>query len=263
MIGNQDLLDDEVGMPPPSGVDIDAVIARQQRRVRFQQLGLAATAGAIAVAVAVVFVSLPRAGGASKVGAAAPPPAAVAQAPAVSAHDQEAARLSVELQQIMASTVPDAHFLALPFSSPPTPALTFAHQSNGGEYYAATAEIKDPAGAGSITVDVGREDTQFRKDGACSTDRDPRDAKVTCQTLPGPDGAKVEVVTVTIGKKGFEHFRVEIIRADGNGVSVDVSNGVVNPNGTAGYVGQRPTPSLTLAQVTAVAENPNLATTLP
>jgi hypothetical protein len=88
MMSNQDLLDDEMGSPP-SAVDIEKVIGRQRRRVRYQRVGAVGVLAASAVAFALVLSSLPHAGAPTHtraslpVNPAAPRPATSAGSPSV------------------------------------------------------------------------------------------------------------------------------------------------------------------------------------
>jgi hypothetical protein len=61
------------------------------------------------------------------------------------------------------------------------------------------------------------------------------------------------VLTMSRGK--FQRHLVEVIRPDGNGVSVEVTNGATDP-----YVAQRRTTPLTTGQLIALVTDPMLAT---
>ena len=63
MMSNKELLDDEMGSPP-SVVDVEKVIVRQRRRVRYQRVGAAGVLAASAVAFALVLSGLPHSGAA-------------------------------------------------------------------------------------------------------------------------------------------------------------------------------------------------------
>jgi hypothetical protein len=258
MTGYQDVLDDEVGTPPPSTVDVDAVIARQRRRVRYQRAGAVVSVGAMTAAAALgVAALLPRPGAPAQVGATGRPTGPSASASSTgsapgSARKQEAARLTGELQQIMTRTLPTARFVPTSVGgSPPTAALEFADK---GDHFAAAAAVNDSSGTGGLYVSVGKEDTEFRHDRACSQVPPPADVRIDCAVRPGPDGAIVMVLSATMGS--FKRYLVEIIRPDGNSVSVEVSNGAGDP-----YVAQRPTPPLSQEQTVTLAEEPALATT--
>jgi len=64
MMSNTDLLDNEMGSPP-SAVDVEKVIGRQRRRVRYQRVGAAGVLAASAVAFALVLSALPHTGAAT------------------------------------------------------------------------------------------------------------------------------------------------------------------------------------------------------
>lgn len=78
MMSNQELLDNEMG-PPPSVLDVETVIGRQRRRVRYQRFGAAGVLAASAVAFALVLSTLPHTGAATRarVGGRPNPTAAV------------------------------------------------------------------------------------------------------------------------------------------------------------------------------------------
>src|SRR5215467_5589151 len=65
MMTNQELLDHEMGSPP-SMVDVEKVIGRQRRRVRYQRVGAAGVLAASAVAFALVLSTLPHTGAAKR-----------------------------------------------------------------------------------------------------------------------------------------------------------------------------------------------------
>jgi hypothetical protein len=258
---NQELLDEQMGTPPPSTVDIDAVIVRQRRRVRYRHTGLTLSAGAVTVAVALVLTMVPRAGTARPLTAGAPPvkPASTPAASpgggkaATSPRDREAARLSGVLQQVMASTLPSSTFLPYSRSDEPTPRpLVFVDR---GDYFSTNAAIKDSSGRGSIRLSIGRESDSMRLNNGCGDDPPPRDVKVQCKTEPGPGGATVMILSTERGN--YKRHLVEILRSDGNSVEVEVSNGAGAP-----LVAQRPGTPLTTAQLIKIAENPDLATHL-
>src|SRR5512138_2655107 len=63
MITDQELLDGQMGTPPPSTIDVDTVIRRQRRRVRYQRSGLVVSVAAMSVAIAAILTMLPRQSG--------------------------------------------------------------------------------------------------------------------------------------------------------------------------------------------------------
>lgn len=250
---NQDLLDQEMGTLPPSTVDVDALIARQHRRVRLRQAGIAAGACAVLLAFALVPTVLPRTSGAPLhpgASAAATP----GSTPTPSAREAEAARLTGVLHTLLATALPQAQFVSYPGTERPAGAsLVFGDQTS---HFAATAAIVDSAGTGGIYVSVGREDTLFRETGGCLTDPKPLDVQVFDCTVQPTAAGNVMVVTMQSGN--FKRFYVEVMRGDGNSVGVDVRNSTTGPPDA-----QRADPPLTKDQTIALAENPDLATTLP
>lgn len=256
---NRDLIDDEIGTPPPSTVDVDAVMARQRRRVRVQRVGLVISAGAMTVAIVVVLSVLPHSGNAPRLTAGAAPTASAKASPAKTAptdpRTAEAERLTTELKQIMTATLPGAQFLANP-SEPGSQPLVFVSK---GQYFFATATIKDSAGSGTINVTVGNDDVAMGGKLNCPTGPPPRDvAHLTCDVKPAAGAASMMSLSDSIGTHHYERHLVTVLRSDGNSVSVDVSNGVTDPD----YAAKRPTPSLNAAQTSTVALDPALATTL-
>ncbi|HZM78890.1 MAG TPA: hypothetical protein VFC19_24440 [Candidatus Limnocylindrales bacterium] len=250
MTTHRDLLDLEIGTPPPSTIDIDSLISRQRRRVRLRQVGFAGVAVAIVLAVGAAFLFLPR-GVRMEWDTAVP-----SEPPSRSA---EATRLTAALQQLVSQAIPGATLAKAPppiSNAQPGDPLVFVDR---GSHFEAAAVVTDAAGTGTIRVNVGKEDTQFRSERACMSDPAPLDVKYQCEVIPVPDGAILLRSSSEIGEENFHRFYVEIIRVDGNTVSVDVSNGVI---GDGPYRGQRPQPLLTMDQAIALAQEPSLATTL-
>jgi hypothetical protein len=247
---NQDLLDGEMGTPPPSTVNVDAVIARQRRWTRLRQAGLIGSVSLMTLAVALVLTTFRGSGDPNL----APPGAE--PTPTLSAREQEAARLSEALRQLLTQALPGAEFLDPEPDAyaehPPEQALVFVDQ---GSYFLAGAQIRDADGISNLTVAVGKEDTQFRNERACSTDPAPLDMNVNCEVVPGPDGAMTETISNSSKFDGYKFHAAEIIRADDNAVHVIITN-------RSGQDVYRPEPHLTFQQTIALAQAPELATTL-
>jgi hypothetical protein len=261
MTSNRDLLNHEIGTPPPSTIDIDALIVRQRRLVRLRQTGIGLSAAAMTLAVASVLVLLPRAGVTppdENVGAS---PTKVVIPPAPNPRKAEADRLTSALQGLVEQALPGVTLGKAPATMPgerPADPLKFVDR---GTYFSAAATVTDATGTGTIRVSVGKESTQFRSDGACMEGPYPLDVKFQCSVIHAADGTPIEKATSDIGDNHYRRFYVEIIRADGNAVSIEVTNGVIT--GDSPYAAQRPLPLLTLAQVVAMVQEPSLATTLP
>jgi hypothetical protein len=251
---NMEILDAEMGAPPPSTVDVAEVIARQQRLTRYRRFGAAMSTG---VAVLAAALAVPVLSQTTAAGPGPHQPAAVVTATPAHTRQAEADRLTAELQRLMAAALPGAQFLPNPYLAATGP-LVFADQ---GSYFQATAIIKTSAGQGTVTVSVGKEDSQFRETRTCSTDPAPLDVThLKCNVQPVPGGGQVQVLSDTIGTKNYQHISANVIRPDGNAVWVHIANGVDDGHD---YVGRQPTPALTKAQTVALAEQPGLATTMP
>lgn len=258
MTTQRDLLDREIGTPPPSTIDIDALIARQRRHGRLRTAGLSAVVMVMVLTVGAVLVFLREPGGMQwdrNVGASPSPTAAAKSRP------DEAARLTAALRQLVSQLLPGATLAKAPETTPGQPAgepLVFVDY---GTHFSASAVVTDAAGTGTLTVSVGREDTLFRTERQCMTDPPPLDVDYQCKLVPSIDGVDIMRSSSGIGDENYLRFYVEIIRADGNAVSVDVTNGVLGNNDP--YHGQRPQPLLTLDQAVAFVQETSLATTLP
>jgi hypothetical protein len=247
---HQKLLDGELGTPPPSTVDVDAIIARQRLWARVRQAGLIGGVGVMTLAIALVLTTFRDSGDPNL----APPGANTT--PTLSPREQEEARLSAALWQLLTEALPGAEFLDPEPDSfaenPPSEALVFVDQ---GTYFLAAAQIRDAEGISTITVAVGKEETQFRSERACSTDPAPGDMNVNCEVVPGPDGAITETISNSSKFGGYKFHAAEIIRPDENAVHVIIAN-------RSGEDVYRPEPHLTLQQTIALAQAPELATTL-
>jgi hypothetical protein len=261
MTTQRDLLDREIGTPPPSTIDIDRLIARQRRRGHLRTTGLSGLVTALVLVVGAVLVLLPRAGDLERdrnVGASPSP--SVSSSVSLSPRAAEAARLTEVLRQWFTQAFPGATLSRAPSSTggaAPAEPLVFA---DFGTHFAAAAVVTDTAGTGTLTVAVGKEDTQFRTDSDCMSDPPPLDVKYSCEVVPAPGGGNILRASSEIGDDNYLRLYVEIIRADGNAVSIEVSNGVMDTNDP--YHGQRPQPLLTLDQATVLVQEPSLATTL-
>lgn len=258
MSTQRDLLDREIGTPPPSTIDIDSLIASQRRRGRLHTAALGGVVMVLVLAIGAVLVFLQGPGRMEwdrNVGASPSPTARPGSRP------EEAARLTGALQHLMFPLMAaNASLARAPenvFGQQPGEPLVFVDY---GTHFAAAAVITDGAGTGTITVTVGKEETQFRADGQCMTDPAPLDVRYDCEVLPSMGGANILKASSRIGEDNYQRFYVEIIRADGNAVSVDVTNGVLRDNEP--YRAQRPEPLLTMNQALALVQEPSLVTTL-
>lgn len=260
---HRDLMDREIGTPPPSTLDVDALITRQRRLGHVRQAGLGTLVMAVVVAIGAVLVLLPRSGDLQRdrqVGASPSPSAQPSTAPpSLGTRAAEAARLTVALRQLVSQTLPGATLAKVPASRPGLQSADPLVFVDFGTYFSAAAVVTDAQGTGTITVSVGKEDTQFRADGACMSDPAPLDVKYQCEVKPGVGGINVLRSSSEIGNEHYLRFYLEIIRTDGNAVSVDVSNGVIESDKP--YRGQRPQPLLTMDLAVALVQEPSLATT--
>jgi hypothetical protein len=245
---NRELLDREIGPPPPFPLSIDTLIVRQRRRARLRRAGFG---GIAAAAVTAVLVLLPGALGPQPDHQTQASPSPTATVPDLRA--TEAARLTGALRQLVSQALPGATLARTPAAQ--SEPLVFADH---GTHFAASAVVTDPAGTGTLRVSSGKEQTQFRDERACMQGPYPQDVVFDCNVIPGPDGSIIMRLTTDIGTEQFRRFLVEIIKADGSAVSVEVSNGVSENDQP--YRGRRPQPLLTMDQAVAWVQEPSLAT---
>ena len=262
---HQELLDEEIGSPPPSRIDVDAVMTRQRRWVRLRQTAQVAS-GLAATATLVVFAAtLSSVAGTTTTIAGAHPSTTHATPPATTPppdlRQLEAARLSAELQKQITALLPTAQFR--PLAEPPDdqnntrPTSVPLVFSDAGNYFYTSAQVKTSAGIGAIRVQTGQLQTKVQLGPSVCDDPAPHDVRITeCVVKPGPNGSAIFIISDTIGRNFQRHF-VEITRADGNSVSVEVTTGATEPTSTSS------TPALTSQQTQTLAEDPVLATRVP
>lgn len=246
MTKHQDLLDREIGTPPPSTIDVDGIVRRQRRWVRLQRAGAVTSAGVLAAALVVGVGILQQTGGTRS------PDQPTASAP-VDPRADEAARLTRELQTLAGVPLNGSTLLRF-VGDPSEPAgdpLVFVDR---GTYFFAAAQAQDASGIGTLLVRTGRLGSVYGEDFACPTDPAPLDVTIQCAPQPGPDGSTVIVLTTTRGTY-VRHF-VLVRRTDGNDVAVEATNG------TTGMVAQRPAPVLTREQAVDLATRPGLVSTV-
>jgi hypothetical protein len=274
MTRNQDLLDDEMGTPPPSTVDIDTLMARQRRRGRYRMVAIPACVAAATATVVLTVVTLAgypdrattAVGSSSRPMPATSGPTAPPTLP-LTQRQREAVRLSQAVQHLMSTALPGAQFQPMPLSDfvsthpteapvTPTRALEFVDE---GDFFLASAEIKDSTGVATITVSVGQEATQFRHDRACPKGPDPRDVRVQCQVVRGADGALVEELGTTSKYTPYKAWLVTVLRSDGNAVIIFVTNETGGGGPDDAFRSGLP---LSLSQTRSLAASPDLATTV-
>lgn len=252
-----DLLDAQMGTPPPAGIDLDAIVQRERRRLRVRQAGVGVSFAAVAGAAALLATTL--VGGSShRPDAAGPPPGTTvsggsSSAVTANAREDEASRLSTVLQGLLHDAMPGAQFSRNPMSTaldePNAGPLLFA---DAGTYFVAMAEVTDSAGVSNVIVRVGETNDALVQNSGCIPDPPPGDIELTChKTSLGADGFQVNMTT----KRGaFLRDLAEVVRPGDNVVDVEIANSVHY------YKAERPTLNLTMAQLTALAKNPQLAT---
>jgi hypothetical protein len=264
-------LDEQMGTPPPATIDLDAVILGQRRRTRLRQAGVGVSIAALASAAALLATAL--VGGSSgrqpdgspagaPSGNPASPPAGSAPAvspapvsstaPASGARQADAARLSTILQRLMHEALPDAQFERSPIETAPaettTAPLVFV---DAGTYFIAMAKITDAAGVSNIIVRIGKTDDGFVHADGCLTDPPPEDLALTCHPTPLSGGSVL--VQMKTSRGAWLRDVAEIVRPGGQVVDVEIANSV------HGYQAERPTLNLTLAQLAALAQEPQFA----
>jgi hypothetical protein len=158
------------------------------------------------------------------------------------------------LQGLLLAALPGAQFSRSPLDTaldePTDGPLLF---SDIGAYYVAMAKVSDAAGVSNIIVRVGRTDDALVQNSGCLTDPPPKDIVLTChRTSLGAEGYQVNMTT----KRGaFLRDLAEVVRPGNEVVDVEIANSVHY------YKAERPTLNLTMDQLTALAKNPQLATT--
>jgi hypothetical protein len=236
-------------------------LIRRGSRGRRIRAAASMTGGAVAAVAVASLVLVSRAGDEPINDLDSAPTTSATPSTALSIRDQEAARLTGVLDQLMAELQPQANYVPnadIPLGGAGKPTDTPLKFVDEDSFFFTSADIKDSAGTGSIRVLSGMLDAPYRASGTCPEDPPPKDVTVSCDTQPLPGGGRIMRLTSTIGGRG-KNILVELVRADGNSVSVQNTN-------FSGIQGEdqsyRPTTPLTLAQTVALAQEPALATTL-
>lgn len=271
--------DEAIGAAPPSGVDVDAIVARQRRVTAIRRVA-APTVVAAAAVVAVTFgvaLALPNSGGdVAPVGgpgtqAATSPPTAAhpTGAPVEPACDtppdapaigDTAARLTiaaraafqahapgVALSESRGGAWPDGQLGPLQFGHVADPTACLFPDG----YLIAYATGSDAAGSGDLLVVVQRGGV----DTGCA---DPAAApeQTYCRVEQGP-GGEVAVVTTLVLSEGSVTHRVDVTKPDGTSVTAQSSNAPRLQAPT------RAAPHLTHEQLVAIALDPAMTLSLP
>jgi hypothetical protein len=255
----RDLLDREIGDPPPTSLNIDAIIMRQRRRTWLRQIGLGASVAALAAGSVLLATTLTgadsRSGGAPAGGGPRVTPHRTfsAHSTSSSGRSTEAQRVGTVLAGLMHQALPDAAFSASPILAElgEHKAGPLVFVPGQGDYLIAAAKITDTAGTASLVVRVGKTHDAYVQNRGCIPDPPPLDLKLSCHTTHTSGGALI--VKQTSSRGAYKRDVVEVLRPGGNVVDVELANGA------RGYTAQRPSLNLTLAQLTALAENPELA----
>jgi len=260
----QDLLDEAIGEPPPSTVDIEEVITRQRRRTRFLRYGTAGSAAAVALTVAVVFAAIPTQPGPGQVGPGGPPPTSSPPQTSPPAPVRDSQQMTTALTAAMRAALPDATFHPnRPAGEKQVAALVFdLHDNDHGttDQYA-TAEIRDKVGISSIEVTINRYGASEPDEMAqvCG-DGKPLDLDVfDCHMQNVGDGSRALLITTAHGK--WTRHMVRVFKPDGVSVHIELINSTAKEIAGTTYFARRPTPHLTRAQVLQVALLPEFTLT--
>lgn len=277
----RELLDAEIGVAPPSTVDVERTIRRRRRIRRYRRAGGVASALVVVGLLAAVALR-PGPAGPPRYGAPLDPTPASspgsAAAPSPGMTDSEdgpplidepaAVRLTAALKQAMAARLPQAEFVTNRTRPPEeVAALVFNHRfrlptpdRSGEDYFFATADVKQPDGAGSIgtgsiEVLVGRLGTGLFTVSTECADEGPLDAQgFQCQPSTGPHGETV--VTNEVRGNQKITYEVFVTKPDGVGVMIFVRNtglGHAHDDWSSS-----PTPPLTKTQARELALDPGL-----
>lgn len=236
---------------PPSRIDLDSFIAREQRRSRLLRWGGAGTAATVLVAALLLVPALYAGGGglpAGLGGAACPTPgpdptevsydrSAAPAAPSVQECATTVARLSDALRDVLAVTAPGRTALT---------GTVFVYRPQYAQYDA-TVTLSGPGGAARLHVEVSE------------LTEDPPSRFQVCPTTAAPDrGCSYEVTTtgaVTFVTDFADTLQAESHRPDGTRVMASLHvPGVTGKTRPAGVV-----PTLTVAQIVGITEAPGLS----
>jgi hypothetical protein len=259
-----DLLREAAADPPPTNIDVDALLAGHRGGAARRRWLAGGGAALLAVAATVGVVMLVRAPGGTgqpaplspsptptpcapyvtlppapttPAGSAAPDPAGPGEPVAVAVP-----RLSAVLREALAAALPDAEFVD-PFS-PCEPVRFRADVFDLARYYA-VAEVSDADGAGGIEVMIG--------------DRPITPPDIYPDHVTLDDGTVVGSL-VTEGTRDGDHVRqnnVSIVRPDGTAITLIATN-VLRGNYA---VATRPTAPATVDQLTEIGTTPGLTLT--
>jgi hypothetical protein len=256
--------------PPPTSIDLDQLIAGEQRRSR--QLRWAASAGGVAAAVAaVVFATTVLSGwGAGKGGGSAdlsrpavefcapltPSPTGPTQPkqsygtvrprPTEPVADV-VGRLTAVLNDTLLTHLPDVRVAAVGLAGCERP--QFQHDPSRDEY-SAGARLADTKGSGSLSlrlIPTGAEEPF-----ACQ----PNPGGLDCERRTLPGGAVAKLLTFPMD--GGTQYQVTVDRPDGTTVFLLANNLDYGGGSSATPKVTRPEPVLTLDQMVALGVTPGL-----
>ncbi|PWU47596.1 hypothetical protein DLJ47_30150 [Micromonospora sp. S4605] len=267
-----------VATPPPTRIDLDALIAADRRRRRHRTWTMAGTGAALAVAAVAVTPALLAGPGSDPAGLTLPgglnspsagpslcatptPPASGSPAPlqtydTVRARpterpDRAGARLTEVLRPALDNVLPAG--MTVDSTLPGCDLIQFEYERSN-RFYEARARLALRGQVDNLAVTVlptGVDDPR-----GCAAAPDP----AVCTSSRMPDGGSLAVSSATPGDDGTERRWVQVQRADGTSVTVMTDNVhlvVARPDGVPSRkVG--PPPVLTPEQLTAIATLPGL-----
>ncbi|MFC7244462.1 hypothetical protein ACFQO7_18455 [Catellatospora aurea] len=238
---------------PPSRIDLDSFIAREQRRSRLLRWGGASTAATVLVAALLLAPALYAGGGSLTSGlreAVCPTPgpnptraasdsASLPAAPSAQECADTVARLSAALRDVLAATAPGR-------AATPLTETVFVYRPEYAQYDARVS-LSGPGGTAVLHVEVSE-----------LTEDPPSRVRVCPTTADGDHGCSYEVTTtgaVVFATDFADTAQVHAYREDGTGVMVSVNvPGVTGETRPAGVVAP-----LTPKQLTDIAQDPGLS----
>jgi hypothetical protein len=253
----QPLFDEMIGTPPPSTVDVAAIVRREQRgrSARRAGYGLAAV-----VAVAVSAGTLSSGNGSSSDPRAAPPPVADTRFQLISTDektaDASARQLSRALDHAVKKAVPGVTYPSFKgiTSNPTKEGLPLIVVGRGPgpdpvDWFGGTVNVQVDKRQGALNlmaISLPEPGTPFKK-GPDGKPSPPLlvscEHETGCQESAGPDGKKV--VTVVTRKRNYQNREVRTEIPGHRVLTVSVSNVDVNPENAAA-------PPLTTAQLAQI-----------
>lgn len=270
---------------PPSGLDVDRIVARGRRASRHRLLAVGGSGLAAAAAMTAFALLVGPVGGGLQVSSAGSPtvkpsrtrtPAPVQTAsptpsiggptpsvPPERYNSDHAASLSAAFEAALRAVAPPGTtFLDTRANDPESRPFAFGYNAQPyANQFTSGPDLRDAAGTGNVTLVIGKpvgsEGAGVGQFKQCPAE-EPGTLPTQCTVRTGPHGERIVAMPRFWDQNGSKIARIDVTKPDGTGLVIEVRNWGLNDAADKISAKQRAQLPITVEQMTQVAVDPRL-----